>query len=182
MEAPTPAIDVVAATFFNSVKQVLESSTKQTIKYSTTIQSIPRVSLRPDIGCFVQFSGDYNGLCVINFAGTAALSLYKGYMTAMGLPEEELAKDHTTNEVPDSIGEMTNQIMGHTMRMVENKYNLTSFFGQPKALALNSSIILHPENDYNDNRRVVFIINDMYRFYLELAMERTEFISLAKRK
>jgi len=182
MDSPTRAIDVVAATFFNSVKQVLESSTKQSIKYSTTIQSIPRVGLRPDIGCFVQFNGDYNGLCVINFAGAAAFALYKGYMTAMGLPEEELAKDHNTNEVPDSIGEMTNQIMGHTMRMVENKYNLTSFFGQPKALALNSSIILHPENDFNDNRRVVFIINDMHRFYLELAMEKTEFISLAKRK
>jgi len=182
MDTPTPAIDVVSATYFNAVKQVLESSTKQNIKYSTTIQSIPRVSLRPDIGCFVQFNGDYNGLCVINLTGTAALCLYRGYMTAMGLPEEELANDHNTNEVPDSIGEMTNQIMGHTMRMVENKYNLTSFFGQPKALALNSTIVLHPENDFNDNRRVVFIINDMHRFYLELAMEKTNFISLAKKK
>jgi len=100
----------------------------------------------------------------------------------MGLPEEELAKDHNTNEVSDSIGEMTNQILGHTMRMVENKYNLTSFFGQPKALALNSTIVLHPETEYNDNRRIVFIINDMHRFYLELAMEKIEFISLAKKK
>ncbi|KPA15691.1 hypothetical protein MHK_004099 [Candidatus Magnetomorum sp. HK-1] len=182
MDNRSPAIDIVAATFFNSVKQVLESSTKQTIKYSTTIQSIPSVSLRPDIGCFVQFSGDYNGLCVANFSGVAALSLYKGYMTAMGLPEDELAKDHTTNEVPDSIGEMTNQIMGHTMRMVENKYNLTSFFGQPKALALNSSISLHPESDFNDNRRIVFIINDMHRFYIELAMEKVAFITLGKKK
>jgi len=182
MDNRASAIDVVAATFFNSVKQVLESSTKQKIKFSTTIQSIPGVSLRPDIGCFVQFSGDYNGLCVANFSGGSALSLYKGYMTAMGLPEEELAKDHTTNEVPDSIGEMTNQILGHTMRMVENKYDLTSFFGQPKALALNSSISLHPENDFNDHRRIVFVINDMHRFYIELAMEKIEFITLAKKK
>ena len=182
MERMTPAVDIVAASFCGAVKQVLEASTKKSVKYSTTIQSTPRVSLRPDVGCFVQFTGDYNGLCVVNFSKEAAMSLYKGYMMAMGLPENELAKDYTTNEVPDSIGEMTNQFMGHSMRLVENKYNLTSFFGQPKALALTSSITLIPEADYSDNRRIVFVVEELYRFYLELSMEQTEFITLGKRK
>jgi len=176
------AIDVVAASFCGAVKQVLESSTKQSIRFSTTIQSVPKVSLRPDVGCFVQFSGDYNGLVVVNLSGVAAMSLYKGYMTSMGLPENELAKDYTANEVPDSIGEMTNQFMGHAMRIVENKFDLTSFFGQPKALSLSSAIELHIQTDFIDNRRVVFMINDLHRFYLELSMERSEFISLGKKR
>ena len=182
METNNPAIDVVAASFCGAVKQVLESSTKRAIRYSTTIQSIPRVSLRPDVGCFVQFSGDYNGLVVMNFSAVAALDLYKNYMVSMGMPEQELAKNHNATEVPDSLGEMTNQIMGHAMRLVENKYDLTSFFGQPKALTLNSAIILNPEVDFSENRRIVFTIGGVHRFYLELSMEKTEFISLIKKK
>ena len=182
METSNPAVDVVAASFCGAVKQVLESSTKKAIKYSTTIQSIPRVSLRPDLGCFVQFSGDYNGLVIMNYSASAALKLYRSYMMTMGMPESELVKDHNANEVPDSIGEMTNQIMGHAMRMVENKFDLTSFFGQPKALTLSSAIILHPEVDFSDNRRIVFTVEGLHRFYLELSMERTEFISLLKQK
>ena len=73
---------------------------------------------------------------------------------------------------------MTNQFMGHAMRSVENRFELTSYFGQPKALALNTAITLIIENDYVDSRRISFSINDVHRFYLELAMERTEFIRI----
>ena len=86
MEKKNLGVDIVAANFCGAVKQVLESATSQNIKYSTTIQSISKVSLRPDVGCFVQFTGDYNGLAVANFSGEAAMALYKGYMTTMGLP------------------------------------------------------------------------------------------------
>ncbi|CAN2044100.1 chemotaxis protein CheX [Candidatus Magnetomoraceae bacterium gMMP-13] len=180
MEAGITTIDIVATIFCEAVRNVLQSSTKQTIKYSPTMQSVPKIGLRPDIGCFVQYTGDYNGLVVMNFSSGAAMDLYKGYMTAMGLSENDIAKDYTSSEVADSIGEMTNQIMGHAMRMVEDKYELTSFFGQPKALLLNSAITLTIDSDYRDNRRVSFTTGHN-RFYMEVAMEQTEFIPLNKK-
>ena len=168
-------VDVIASLFAQAAKKTLEKSTKKTVKYSKTFISIPKVCLKPEVGSFVQFCGDYNGLVIINFSAGAALNLYRSYMTTMGLPESELAKESTSSEVVDTIGELTNQIMGRAMRNVESKFDLTSNFGQPKALALNSAITLTPDLNYTDNRRIAFSV-DTDRFHLEVAVEKLEFI------
>ena len=125
-------IDIVAHLFCQATKKTLDKSTQKTVKYSNTLQSIPKVSLRPELGCFVQFSGDYNGLVVMNFSADAAMELYRSHMTTMGLPEEKLAKDYTSAEVVDTMGEMTNQIMGRSLRMVESKFDLVAPWGSPR--------------------------------------------------
>ncbi|MGV1099234.1 DUF3334 family protein [Thiovibrio sp. JS02] len=177
MTAKPATIDLVAELFCQATKKTLEKSTKKEIKYSKTIQIIPDVGLKPDIGCFVQFSGDYSGLAIINFSAAAAMDLYRSYMLAMGLPEGDLAKEFTSVDVVDTIGEMTNQIMGKAMQMVESKFELTSYIGQPKALALNTAITLTPDLDYKDSRRLVFSL-DTNRFHMEMSLERTEFVAL----
>ena len=176
--ATNTTIDSIATILCQATRHVLESGTRQPVKYSTTFQEIPKVTMKPDIGCFVPFTGDYNGLAVMNFNEDAAMELYRCYMTAMGIPEEELAKDYTSVEVTDSIGEMANQIMGLLMRSVEDKYQLSSVCSQPKALALNSSITLIIDCDYRVNRRMVFNVNAK-KFSMEIAMENTEFIKTA---
>ncbi|MCB2181186.1 MAG: DUF3334 family protein [Desulfobulbaceae bacterium] len=173
---PEPqTIDIIASIFSQAIKKTLEKGTKKTIKFSKTFQAIPRVSLQPEVGCFVQFSGDYNGLVVMNFSDEAAMEIYSSYMLTMGLPESDLAKDCTSNEVIDTMGEMTNQMMGRSMSMVESKFDLTSYCGQPKALSLNNAITLTPDMNYQDNRRVSFSIGTS-RFQMELALEQTQFI------
>jgi hypothetical protein len=175
MEAEPETIDVIANIFSQAIKKTLEKSTKKTIRYSTTFQSIPRVSLQPEVGCFVLFSGDYSGLVVMNFSDAAAMDLYRSYMTNMGLSENGLAREYTSIEVIDTMGEMTNQVIGRAMSMVETKYGLTAYCGQPKALALNNAITLIPEMNYQNNRRVSFTM-DANRFHMELAMEQTQFL------
>ena len=177
MSEKQATIDIIAEIFCQAVKKTLDKSTRKAIKYSKTIQVIPKVSLRPEIGCFVQFTGDYNGLVVVNFSAGAAMGLYRSYMLAMGMPESELARDSTSAEVVDTMGEMTNQFMGKAMQMVEGRFDLTSYIGQPKALSLNTAITLTPDLDFQDNRRLVFSL-DTHRFYMEMALERTEFVSL----
>ena len=170
------SIDDICLIFAAAIKKTIEKGTKQKIKFSKTFISIPKVCLKPEVGSFVQFSGDYNGLVIMNFTSEAAMTLYKNYMLAMGLPESELAKESTSSEVVDTIGELTNQMMGRCVRMVESKYDLTSYFGQPKALSLNSAITLTPDLDFQDNRRLSFsVAND--HFHMELALERLQFIS-----
>jgi CheY-specific phosphatase CheX len=175
MANETQTIDKISTLLCKSTKHVIESSTKQKTEYSKTFQQIPKVNMTPDIGCFVQFTGDYNGLVVINLPERAAMALYTNYMKSMGMPEDELVKDFTSNEVADSIGEITNQIMGLLMRTVEDKFDLSSFCGQPKALALNSAITLIIDCEYQIHRRLSFKINGC-SFHMEIALEQTEFI------
>jgi CheY-specific phosphatase CheX len=170
-------IDRVSSILCESVERVLNACTKKTITYSSTIQSIPKITMKPDIGCFVTLSGDYNGLLVMNFSGNAAMTIYKSYMISMGLPENELSSHFTSNDVTDSIGEIVNQIMGEFMRLIAERYTLVANFGQPKVLALNSAITLTIDSDYRDNRRISFSV-EHDRFQLELALEQTEFIIL----
>lgn len=172
-------IDRISGILCEAVERVLTACTQKKVTYSPTIQSIPKITMKPDIGCFVMISGDYNGLLVMNFSGNAALSIYKSYMISMGLPENELSSHFTSNEVTDNIGEMVNQIMGEFMRRVAETYMLIAYCGQPKVLALNSAITLTIDSDYRDNRRISFSI-DHDRFQLELALEQTEFITLPK--
>ncbi len=184
------AIDNVAQAFCQATKATLEKAIGHKVDYVRTIQNIPRVSIRPDLGCFVQFAGDYHGLVALTFSAEAALGLYRSYMLGMGMPAEELASEASTAEVVDTIGEITNQIMGRAMRMIEAKYDLNAYFGQPKALHLSNGISLVPEssssnsmmadeNSVFENRRIVFKFEEA-RFYLEIAMERIEFLKLAK--
>jgi CheY-specific phosphatase CheX len=169
------SIDEISKIFLTTAKKTLEISTKQEVEYSSTIQKTPKVSMKPDLTCFVQFNGDYNGLVVINFTEDAAFEIYKTYMLTMGMPEDELATTVASPEVSDTIGEITNQLMGQLAKNIEEKYKLNANFGQPKALTLNSSITLVIDSDYGENRRLSFKIGN-YSFRIEIAMEHTEFI------
>ena len=170
-------IDEISKIFLKTGQHTLQTLTKQDITFATTIQKVPKVSMRPDLTCFVQFNGDYNGLVVINFSADAAFDIYKSYMLAMGMPEDELASGISSPEVTDTIGEITNQMMGQLTKEIEEKYYLNADFGQPKALTLNSSITLVIDSDYGENRRLSFRIGN-YSFRVEISMEHTEFITL----
>ena len=169
------SIDELSKIFLKTAQHTLETSTQQKVTYSSTIQKTPKVSMKPDLTCFVQFNGDYNGLVVMNFSADAAFEIYKSYMTAMGMPEDEIAKTVASPDVADTIGEITNQLMGQLIKDVEEKYDLNAEFGQPKALTLSSSITLVIDSDYGENRRLSFRIGN-YSFRIEIAMEHTEFL------
>lgn len=169
------SIDEISKIFLKTAQHTLESITKQEVQYSSTIQKTPKVAMKPDLTCFVQFNGDYNGLVVINFSADAAFQIYKSYMNAMGMPVNELAASVASPDVTDAIGEITNQVMGQWIQDVEKKFHLNAEFGQPKALTLNSSITLVIDADYAENRRLSFKIGN-YNFRVGIAMEHTEFI------
>ena len=171
------SIDAISKILLKTAQYTLETTTTQKVTYSSTIQKIPKVSMKPDLTSFVQFNGDYNGLVVINFSADAAFGIYKSYMAAMGMPEDELATTISSPDVTDTIGEITNQIMGQLTKEVDEKYNLNAEFGQPKALTLNSSITLVIGSENVENRRLSFKIGN-YSFRIEIAMEHTEFVAI----
>uniref|UniRef100_UPI00257A2E78 DUF3334 family protein n=1 Tax=Desulfobacter sp. UBA2225 TaxID=1961413 RepID=UPI00257A2E78 len=93
------SIDSIAKIFLNTTQCILEKSTGKEINYANTIQKIPRISMRPDLTCFVQFYGDYMGLVIFNFSEEAAFEIYRHYMINMGMPEDELAVSTSDPEV-----------------------------------------------------------------------------------
>ena len=171
------SIDEISKIFLTTAKKTLEVSTGQDVSYSSTIQKIPKVSMKPDLTCFVEFDGDYIGLVILNFSAEAAFEVYKKYMLTMGMPKDELATSIAAPEVADTIGELTNQLMGQLIKDVEEQFDLNAVIGQPKALTLNSAITLVIDAYYAENRRLSFKIGN-YSFRIEIAMEHTEFVSL----
>ena len=175
MTKPMISIDEISKILLTTAQFTLGTNTKKEVTYSSTIQKIPKVSMKPDVTCFVQFNGDYNGLVVMNFSANAAFAIHKSYMIGMGMPKEELATTTSSSEITDTIGEIANQVMGQLTKGIEEKYSLSAEFGQPKALTLSSSITLVIDSDYGENRRLSFKIGN-YSFRIEIAMEHAEFI------
>jgi len=164
----------------NSVTKVLNIATQGNIHYSGMVQRITKTCLKPDIGCFVLFDGGFSGLVVINFSASAAMELYESYMLHMGMAKEGLATVYTSDEVGNVMGELMNQIVGDFTGKVARELQTHISQNQPKMLALNKQVMLSVDTnlDKPEARRVTFYTGKNNIFYLELAMDRTEFIKM----
>jgi chemotaxis protein CheY-P-specific phosphatase CheC len=164
----------------NSVTRVLTVATQSQIHFSGMVQRITKTCLKPDIGCFVLFDGGFSGLVVINFSAQAAMELYESYMLNMGMSKGELASSHTSDEVSNVMGELMNQIVGDFTGKVARELQTHITQNQPKMLVLNKQVMLSVDTnlDKPEARRVTFFTGRNNIFYLELAIDRTEFIKL----
>ena len=155
-------------------------ATQSPVSYSGMVQRISRTCLKPDIGCFVLFDGGFSGLVVINFSAAAAMELYENYMTQMGMAREELATRHTADDVGNVMGELMNQMVGDFTGKIARELQTHITQNQPKMLALNKQVMLSVDThlDQPESRRVTFFTARNNIFYLELAIDRTEFIKL----
>ncbi len=164
----------------NSVSKVLTAASHSQIHYSGMVQRITKTCLKPDIGCFVLFDGGFSGLVVLNFSAAAAMELYENYMLSMGMAKAELAASHTSDEVSNVMGELMNQIVGDFTGKVGRELQTHITQNQPKMLVLNKQVVLSIDThlDQPEARRVTFYTGRNNIFYLELAVDRTEFIRL----
>lgn len=164
----------------NSVTKVLNIATLGKIQYSGMVQRISKVGLKPDIGCFVLFDGGFNGLVVLNFEAKTAMEIYTKYMVNMGMPKDELARAHTSDEVSNIMGELMNQIVGDFTGKIRRELQTHITQNQPKMLVLTKQVMLSVDTplDRPEMRRVTFYTESNNIFYLELAIDRTEFIKL----
>ncbi|WP_428607222.1 DUF3334 family protein [Sedimenticola sp.] len=172
--------DDILVMLCKSVTSVLSTATHNEINYSAMVQKINRTCLKPDIGCFVLFDGGFSGLVVINFTAAAALELYQAYLSNMGIPREELAVSHTSDEVGNVLGELMNQMIGDFISNVGKQLLTPINQNQPKMLTINKEVLLsiNTNLDRPQARRVTFTTQRNNIFYLELAMDKTEFIQL----
>lgn len=136
--------------------------------------------MRPDIGCFVLFDGGFTGLVVTNFTAQSAMEIYQDYMRNMGMPEEEIAQSHLSDDVSNVMGELMNQIVGDFTSKVREQLHTSITQNQPKMMAITKQVQISVDTtmDRPQARRVTFTTQNQNIFYLELAMDKTEFIKL----
>ncbi|WP_292257107.1 DUF3334 family protein [Marinospirillum sp.] len=164
----------------HSVTEVLGNAGNDKVSYSPMVQKINKTCLRPDIGCFVLFDGGFSGLVIINFTAESAMEIYRKYLLSMGMPENELAQFHTADEVGNVMGEIMNQIVGDFTNKVRHQLKTSITQSQPKMMAINKQVQISVNTalDQAQSRRVTFSTETHNIFYLELSMDKTEFIKL----
>ena len=167
-------------TLCTSVTRVLSMATNSQVQYSAVVQRIKKTYLKPDIGCFVLFDGGFSGLVIINLSADAAMELYRSYLLNMGLSKDDLANSHTADEVSNVMGELMNQVVGDFTGKVRREMQTHITQNQPKMLVLNKQVQLSVDAnlDNPEARRVTFYTAGGNIFYLELAVDSTEFIKL----
>lgn len=165
----------------HSVSHVLSSTSASQISHAGMVQSISRTRLKPDLGCFSIFDGGFSGLVVINFSADAAIEIYRRYMINMGMPESELAFSHTSDDVGNVMGELMNQILGDFIGKISKELQTSISQSQPKMLTINKELTISVDTNLDDAvaRRVSFKTENNHIFYLEFAMDKTEFIRSA---
>ena len=180
MKKGLKTVDKVAKVFCHAVKEVIDTSTGMSVSFAPTIQDVPSISLKPDLGCFVQFTGDYSGLFIMNLSREAALEIYQNAMSFMGLPKEEISEDFDSDEVVNYVGEIINQVIGKARQKIEMEYGLSANNNQPKAITISSAITLSVAQmlDKPQCRRMSFRTDNHNPFYVEMNLEQTEFIQL----
>lgn len=164
----------------NSVTRVLSMATQGPVHYSGMVQRITKTCLKPDIGCFVLFDGGFCGLMILNFSAPAAMEIYERYMVSMGMSAADLAGSFTSDEVSNVMGELMNQVAGDFTSKVRRELQTHITQNQPKMLVLNQQVMLSVDAnlDQPEARRVTFYTGNNNIFYLELAIDRTQFIKL----
>ncbi|MCL1824523.1 MAG: DUF3334 family protein [Betaproteobacteria bacterium] len=172
--------DDILRSLCDSVVKVLHLATTCRLNYSGMVQQISRTCLKPDIGCFVLFDGGFSGLVVTNFSAASAMELYERYMLNMGMSKEGLASAYTADEVGNVMGELMNQIVGDFTGKISRELQTHITQNQPKMLALTKQVVLSVDThlDQPQVRRVTFRTERGNVFYLEMAIDRTEFIKL----
>ncbi|MFM2261969.1 MAG: hypothetical protein RI959_645 [Pseudomonadota bacterium] len=174
------ATEDLLSSLCNSVSHVLTVATHSQIRYSGMVQRISKTCLKPDIGCFVLFDGGFSGLVILNFSAQSAMELYESYMVNMGMSKSDLAHSYTSDEVGNVMGELMNQVLGDFTSKVQRELQTNITQNQPKMLVLNKQVTLSVDAnlDNPEARRVTFYTGRNHIFYLELAVDHTEFIKL----
>ena len=126
----------IIMTLCQSVANVITSATSQETRYAPLVQKITKTLLTPDIGTFVMFTGSFSGMVVINFPKETAMEIYTSYLRNMGIPEVEMAKNYTQDEVSNTLGELMNQIIGNFTRQISEELHIRIDQSQPKMLVL----------------------------------------------
>ncbi len=170
----TSTLDFVKI-FSKGIRDMFASSAGINVEVARSAMRVTGVQVAGDIGAFVAFKGDYNGIMILNFEGGAALELVAAYLTHLGLPPEDVPTTFQNDDVRNNIGEITNQIIGKNRTMVQDILDLSARANIPAVVPITIPIALQmvsKEPGEFECIRVSFTTPKRNKFYMEVAMEQ----------
>ncbi len=173
MNQETSTLDFVKI-FTRSIRELIQGSSGVKLHVSKTAMQIQGISITGDIGAFVSFNGDYNGIMILNFEGEAALEIVAGYLTKLGLGPEDIPRIFQNDEVRNNIGEITNQIIGKCRTQVQDLIDLSARANIPAVVPISVPIGLSMDTKGSSSLecvRVAFTTEKRNKFHMELALE-----------
>ena len=174
----------IAGVFGSAIKNVIERSCHLKISIAKTAQFIPTIQLSEDIGTFVSFSGNYNGLMVLNFTGEAALELVTASLKVMGMPEEDIPTHYMADDVRGSLGELVNHIIGKARTDIQQEYELIAHATIPAVVPITTPIGLYFKASTAATHpcvRLSLRTPGNHRLHMELTIEPTLFVASGKK-
>jgi len=96
------------------------------------------------------------------------------------MPESEISQSYMSDDVANVLGELMNQLVGNFTFKVREQLQTHITQSQPKMMAINKLVQISVDTamDRPQMRRVTFSTANDKIFYLEFAMDKTEFIKL----
>lgn len=167
--------------FSKAAMETIKTATGLKIHESNTYQRIPNIKIAGDVGSFVSFKGDYNGILIMNFSGDSAIEIVTAYLKTMGMPAEDIPANHTSDDVRNNIGEIINQIVGKCRHSIQNRYDLAATASIPAVVPITTPIGLVLETTHGEEQecvRVSLSTPSSNRFYIELSMESAQLVEL----
>lgn len=173
----------IAEVFQKAAIETIARSCHVAVTVSKTAQLIPAVEISKQVGSFVSFTGNYNGLMVINFEGETALELVSASLRAMGMPESEIPGHALADDVLSSIGELTNHIVGKARNSMQQKYDLVARSNIPAVVPVTTPIGLVFKGgglEESECVRLSFRTPNNNQFHMEICSEPAQFVELGK--
>lgn len=171
----------IANLFGKAVQEMIQRSCRLHLHQSKTAQFISAIQISEDLGAFVSFHGNYNGLMVMNFEGNAALEIVQESLITLGMPKEEIPSHYTSDDVRSSIGELVNHIIGKARTMVQHEYDLVAHATIPAVVPVTNPIGLIFKTALTEPHpciRLSYHTPKSHRFHMELTLEPMLFASL----
>ncbi len=91
---------------------------------SKTFCTIEHAGTRHELSSVISFDGGINGCVLINYPIESIVEVVRLYFSGNGLNPEEAPK-LINDEMVSTVGEITNQLMGHFRSMMSTSFGLT---------------------------------------------------------
>ncbi len=108
-----------------------------------TFTIVKAAETRHKVTSLLDFTGAINGFVILNYPSEAALDVVSSFLQGMGMSKEDCPK-FVGEDAANTLGEITNQVLGGFRRNLEKTYGMKSMSGTPITMIMNTMFNLAP--------------------------------------
>ncbi len=172
----------IARLFADSYVEVFKkmgSKLGEKFSVAPTFTIVKAAETRHKVTSLLDFTGAINGFVILNYSSDAALDVVSVFLQGMGMSKEDCPK-FVGEDAANTLGEITNQVLGGFRRNLEKTYGMKSSSGTPITMIMNTMFNLAPVDHGIKHVYVRVQINtpSANAVYVEFCMQEGIFVRL----